>query len=107
MRPFIGVVEAALAKLPFHAGPVNRGLVAAEGRFSTCEIALPGATTTDNAGRVSLSSPVQLAVLDRYLIATGLITACTAPSNRGWPSTNRNSQPSSAASARTCMFSRM
>ena len=47
------------------------------------------------------------AVSSGQRIATGLITACTAPSKRGWPSTNRNSQPSSAASARESMFSRM
>jgi len=42
-----------------------------------------------------------------YLIATGLIVACTAPWNLGWPRTKRNSVAPSAASAAVFMFSRM
>jgi hypothetical protein len=43
----------------------------------------------------------------RQRIATGLITACTAPTKRGWPSTKRNSITPSPASARVSIFSRM
>ena len=68
----------------------------------------PGAVRLDDGpGLLSGAAAPESLVRRRYLMAIGLMIACTAPVMREGPSVNRNSQAWSFAISSVFMFSRM